>query len=59
MIGLYGFYILSKTEPEYDQYETRLRLKYTHKFAPEVGFNIQEFNGKVRRLEVICQILRR
>jgi len=59
MIGLYGFYILSKTEPEYDQYETRLRLKYTHKFAPEVGFNIQEFNGKVRRLEVINRHLNR
>ena len=58
-ISLYGFYILTKTEPEYDQVENRWRLLYTHKYAPDDGFEIQDFNKKMRRLQVINDNLSR
>ena len=58
-IGLYGYYILSKTEPEYDSVETRYRLMYTHKEAVKDGFDIPTYNAKMRRLEVVNENLKR
>ena len=58
-ISLYGFYVLTRTEPEYDQVETRYRLMYTHKVANQVGFNIVEYNTMMRRLETVNENLNR
>ena len=58
-IGLYGYYVLSKTEPEYDSVETRYRLMYTHKEAKKDGFDIPTYNAKMRRLETVNENLKR
>ena len=39
-VALYGFYVLSKTAPNYDSYEQRLKLLYTHKMAPSLTLDI-------------------
>ena len=50
-IGLYSFYIYTKTAPEYQAVEKRYKLMYTHKFAAKnPGFNIDDFNEKMRKL---------
>jgi len=58
-VALYGFYVLSKTAPNYDSYEQRLKLLYTHKIAPSMTLDIPDYNQKMRRLHVINNKLHR
>ena len=74
-VALYGFYVLSKTAPNYDSYEQRLKLLYTHKIAPSLTLDIpgksifikhiqdiianSDYNQKMRRLHVINDKLNR
>ena len=59
-IGLYSFYIYTKTAPEYQAVEKRYKLMYTHKFAAKLpGFNIDDFNEKMRKLATLNENLLR
>ena len=52
--------MLTKTEPEYDQAEKRYKLLYTHKFIREnPGFDLEDFNGKMRKLTELNENLNR
>ena len=59
-IGLYSFFMLTKTEPEYDQAEQRFKLLYTHKFIRDnPNFDLDEFNAKMRKLTELNENLNR
>ena len=54
-MALYGYYMKTKTEPEYDQVEQRYKLYYLYKYAGKEGFNfdVEKYNEKQRQLRSI------
>merc|ERR1711976_603625 len=60
-VGLYAYYMKTKTEPEYDQVEQRYKLYYLYKYAAKEGFNfdVEKYNEKQRKLRSINNQLQR